>query len=179
MLRPLPRAAFARRSSRRRRAPAAPRGPAWQSAPSLLIERAAQMGKWAPRRHERTSRVAVTRPALNGPLASRRIRLRGRGRSGLPAWGFSRVRHTRHASRALLFGLVGFVGGSCSGVLAVLISSLAHLARSGYFHRISQYFQLKKYDLCGCCEAGEGYEDASGNALPLCMETQLDPPGLI
>ena len=33
--------------------------------------------------------------------------------------------------------------------------------------------------ICGCCEAGEGYEDASGNALPLCMETQLDPPGLI
>ena len=33
--------------------------------------------------------------------------------------------------------------------------------------------------ICSCCEAGEGYEDASGNALPLCMETQLDPPGLI
>ena len=23
--------------------------------------------------------------------------------------------------------------------------------------------------ICGCCEAGEGYEDASGNALPLCI----------
>ena len=32
--------------------------------------------------------------------------------------------------------------------------------------------------ICGCCEAGEGYEDASGNALPLCQETQLEPPGL-
>ena len=36
--------------------------------------------------------------------------------------------------------------------------------------------------ICGCCEAGEGYEDASGNALPLCyetpLETPLDPPGL-
>ena len=32
--------------------------------------------------------------------------------------------------------------------------------------------------ICGCCEAGEGYEDASGNALPLCFDTQLDPPGL-
>ena len=33
--------------------------------------------------------------------------------------------------------------------------------------------------ICGCCEAGEGYEDASGNALPLCYEKPLDPPGLI
>ena len=33
--------------------------------------------------------------------------------------------------------------------------------------------------ICGCCEAGEGYEDASGNALPLCYETPLGPPGLI
>ena len=68
-----------------------------------------------------------------------------------------------------------------------MISSLAHLARSGYFHRISQgtCFATETDDaegdvfICGCCEAGEGYEDASGNALPLCMETQLDPPGLI
>ena len=33
--------------------------------------------------------------------------------------------------------------------------------------------------ICGCCEAGEGYEDASGNALPLCYETPIGPPGLI
>ena len=30
--------------------------------------------------------------------------------------------------------------------------------------------------ICGCCEAGEGYEDASGNALPLCFETPPSGP---